>query len=249
MAGGHLRGKGMAWLLGLAVGVLLALGVPFVLLAGRYADDPTLNRAARALVGRRAQPRTVRVSTPRAVMDLPARVRLDAGTAVRLAVEVARLQGEMQPGAAARLRDGLATYLKTDDTTALVVLRSLGRPGERSIEQPLREAVRHAPAWPAARRELLEQRGLTAEQAFAVRCDMVRRALAGTFQAPGGRERAVDALARYATLAPPQADAVLTMAATLYLAGHPQAGPVLERLARDHPELAEPVIEFRSEAG
>ena len=246
---GARRGQWAAWLVGLTVGMLLALGVPFRLLAGRYADDPTLNRAARALVGRRARPGTVRVSTPRAVMDLPARVRLDPGTAVRLAVEIARLQREMQPEAAARLSDGLATYLKTDDTAALVVLRSLGRPGERSIEEPLREAVRSARAWPTARRELMEERGVSGQKAFAVRCDMVRQSLTRAFETPGGRERAVDALARYATLAPPQADAVLTMAATLYLADHPRAGPVLERLARDHPELAEPVIEFRSEAG
>jgi hypothetical protein len=95
-----------------------------------------------------------------------------------------------------------------------------------------------APAWPAAEQEM-EQTGLTAEQAFAVRAELLRRALAGAFDADGAADAARNALGKYADLAPAQADAVLAMAGAQALArAGKTALPAIGVIARQHPQVA-----------
>ncbi len=101
--------------------------------------------------------------------------------------------------------------------------------------------ARAAPAWPSAEQQL-EDRGLTDEQVFAVRAELLRRALAGAFDADDAADAARDALGRCADLAPAQADAVLAMAGAQALASAGQeAVPALKVMAEKHPALAQAV--------
>ncbi len=280
------RGLGVkraVWLAGFALAFLFPSGLVLFTLGRRHALEPRLNRAADMLTQQRVgSPSQVPVRAEEALLQVPASVRFDREVAVERAMELLRLRrqvvrrlrgsvGEQEAldsaaAAAEYLRGRLASFLKTDDTAALVVLYSLGWPwvGSEPLHtrparledtgwtappppRPILDAVLQAPAWPAARRKLLDEFGLTGEQAFAIRCGIARQAVGNALIHAAGRPQAIDALARYAALAPAQAETVLAMAGTLYLARRPDAEAILERLSRDHAELVEPIRRFRSE--
>jgi len=159
-------------------------------------------------------------------------------------------------------RGRLCTFLKLDGQQAQLALYALGWPyvGLKAEDWkpdalPAPSALppdpegclalaAAAPAWPLAEDELRQKRGLTDEQTFAVRAELLRRALAGAFDAGEGADRARDALGKYADLAPAQADAVLAMAGAQALARAGQAAlPALDVMARQHPALAQAVRE------
>ena len=157
-------------------------------------------------------------------------------------------------------RDRLCDFLKLDAQQAQLVLYALGwpyvgrkaedwkpdsLPAPSALPPGLEDCLalaRAAPAWPLAEQELRLKRGLTDAQTFAVRTELLHRALADAFNEPGGADAARQALGRYADLAAAQADAVLAMAGAQALARAGQAAvPALDVMARRHPALAQAV--------
>jgi len=159
-------------------------------------------------------------------------------------------------------RDRLASFLKVDGRRAQLLLYAGGWPwvGIRAEdgqpgEPPLAamtpaqvrgclELARQAVAWPEARERLTSERGLSEEQAFAVRAQVLRSALGDAFNSKKGARAAREALAKYAALAPAQARAVLAMRGAVELVRAGSAAlPALEVMAQEQPALADALRE------
>jgi hypothetical protein len=187
----------------------------------------------------------------------------DRALLVRLALDLQALRrsptgprGQARREAAGRLGKFLALEAERAD----LVLSALGWPPgdeahvpEQSASAPeqdprrregiLAAADRDEP-WQVTRRRLEARFGLGGDELRGVRARLCRRAVRRAFGSPGSADRALDALARLADLAPAQGRAVLAMEAARRLSGGaPQAFTELIALLGDPAAPALPLIE------